>query len=81
MISFSFFQESSFHVSILWCLGDQREFLQSQRKSLQLLLEQCIDQSAAKDEDGAFDHLVDRVECKIGNKFYTFPLTEQSLMV
>lgn len=81
-----FYEEGSFHVSILWCLGDQHKRLLNVHAELVQLLVQHIAASIGKDADDDDDqdvvsddafslNSVDRIDCKTGNKLYTFSLT------
>lgn len=63
------FQEASFHVSILWCLGDKREELTSLLPYFCNILERL---SSADDSSLVLN--VERLHCKIGNKLYQFQL-------
>jgi hypothetical protein len=57
-----FYKPATFHVSLAWVLGDQRD--QIDIKNLQSCLE--------KFEESTFH--VDSIYCKIGNKLYTSKL-------
>ncbi|XP_012259174.2 U6 snRNA phosphodiesterase 1 isoform X1 [Athalia rosae] len=64
-----FYQEASFHVSILWCLGDAEEKL---NRELPLLNESVSNFLA---EQLSHKYLeISNINCKIGNKLYIFPL-------
>lgn len=65
------FQEASFHVSLLWCLGDRRNELMA------LLPQFCSkfeDVSSTADDNLGFALHVEQLFCKIGNKLYKFQL-------
>lgn len=64
------FQEASFHVSLLWCLGDRRNELEA------LLPQFChlLEQSLSIDDDSNLMLEVEKLFCKIGNKLYSFHL-------
>lgn len=66
---FSISQEASFHISLLWCLGDRRDELNSLLPQFCSLLERL---SAA--DDSNFAIFVEQLFCKIGNKLYKFQL-------
>lgn len=74
----AYYADPSFHVSLLWCLGDQLDRVQLELAGLgDVLVDHLAEASAAADSDGtndAFAPLVQSIECKIGNKLYTFPL-------
>ncbi|KAL7728323.1 hypothetical protein ACLKA6_007423 [Drosophila palustris] len=59
-----FYEKPSFHVSLLWCVGDHQEFLSSKLKELQQLLE---------DHD-TLKLPVNEVHCKCGNKDFMYKL-------
>lgn len=65
-----YYKEASFHASILWCLGDHTDNFVSEKD----FLLKYLDQSIAEDAD-SFEIVVDKIECKIGNKLYAFPLS------
>lgn len=67
----SLFQEASFHVSLLWCLGDRRNELNALLPQFLRKLEQ-LTAAAAVDLSNAIH--VDQLFCKIGNKLYKFHL-------
>lgn len=79
----AFYAETSYHVSILWCLGDQQKRILREHAELLALLNEHIagsmahEANEADDDDGdAFAiNAVANIDCKIGNKFYTFALT------
>ncbi|XP_011502232.1 PREDICTED: U6 snRNA phosphodiesterase [Ceratosolen solmsi marchali] len=64
-----YYKDASYHISFLWCLGDQR-------KKLEALLPSLI----ANFNDFFVDHpdqryvQIDKLKCKIGNKLYNFNL-------
>lgn len=59
-----FYESPSFHVSLLWCVGDQQELLQQKLKELQQLL----------DENDTLKLPVNEVHCKCGNKDFIYKL-------
>ncbi|XP_065095310.1 U6 snRNA phosphodiesterase 1 [Ochlerotatus camptorhynchus] len=64
-----FYADPSFHISILWCLGDQRTILEEKCSSLQQIFtaiyeEECCDMNVS----------VRMLKFKCGNKFYSFDL-------
>lgn len=63
------FQESSFHVSILWCVGDRRNELQALLPQFRHLLEHSL-----SIDDSNLMIEVKNLFCKIGNKLYSFHL-------
>ncbi|GAB6019988.1 poly(U)-specific 3'-to-5' RNA exonuclease [Chamberlinius hualienensis] len=66
----TFYQESSFHLTIGWCLGNQKEQLLSLLPKLEdELLSFCEDNS----EKWPFIK-VEEIVCKTGNKLFCFPL-------
>ncbi|XP_063704274.1 U6 snRNA phosphodiesterase 1 [Culicoides brevitarsis] len=62
-----YYEDPSFHVSILWCLGDQKEFFEQKKAELQ----QIFDKSMA---ESTFQASVNELLCKCGNRSYKFPL-------
>lgn len=70
-----FYPEASFHVSILWCLGDEQQRLLQAKDTLTQMLLEHIAHADTNGDENSFGHAVTQVECKIGNKLYTFPLT------
>lgn len=68
-IKINFPQEASFHVSLLWCLGDRRNELQALLPKFHRLLEHL---SSLDDSSLTLD--VKQLFCKIGNKLYSFHL-------
>ncbi|XP_055305183.1 U6 snRNA phosphodiesterase 1 [Sitodiplosis mosellana] len=65
----SFYKEASFHVSLLWCLGDRRNELHALLPQFCKLLEHL---SSIDDSNLTID--VEKLFCKIGNKLYSFHL-------
>jgi len=59
-----FYDPASFHVSLLWCLGDQEALLKDKLQELQELLE---------DQD-TLTLAVNEVHLKCGNKDFTYRL-------
>jgi len=59
-----FYEKPSFHVSLVWCVGDYQELLRKKLKELQHLLE---------DHD-TLKLLVNEVHCKCGNKDLIYKL-------
>ncbi|XP_034487002.1 U6 snRNA phosphodiesterase [Drosophila innubila] len=59
-----FYEKPSFHVSLLWCVGDYQELLTNKLKELQQLLE---------DHD-TLKLPVNEVHCKCGNKDFIYKL-------
>ncbi|XP_015518757.1 U6 snRNA phosphodiesterase [Neodiprion lecontei] len=64
----SFYEDASFHVSILWCLGDVKEKLNASLPALN----ESWNSICAEHFLHSFE--VSKINCKIGNKMYTFPL-------
>nr|XP_022901982.1 U6 snRNA phosphodiesterase [Onthophagus taurus] len=63
-----FYEEKRFHMSIAWCLGDQEE-------NIKQILPELNDQLLSVMSDYPEDYwyiIVDRLECKIGNKYFSF---------
>ncbi|XP_020299579.1 U6 snRNA phosphodiesterase [Pseudomyrmex gracilis] len=64
-----FYKDSSYHISFFWCLGDERtclrKVLPSVTSSLNKFLAENVEDSYVQ---------IDEVQCKIGNKYYTFQL-------
>lgn len=65
-----FYEKPSFHVSILWCLGDQKSIITAIIDELQLLLNNIL----LNDNDD-FQIVVNNVKCKIGKQIYNLSLT------
>lgn len=63
------FQDASFHVSILWCSGNKKSKILLQLKKLEQLLLEAIE-----DDYEDYQIAVNRIECKVGNKVYNYPL-------
>lgn len=63
------FQEASFHVSLMWCLGDKRNELQTLLPKFCRLLEHL-----SLTDDSNLTLNVEQLFCKIGNKLYNFHL-------
>ena len=61
-----FYDPADFHVSLAWSLGDQSKIIQDQ------ILNKCWQDWTESGEDTVFH--VSKVNCKIGNKFFSFPL-------
>ncbi|EDV93423.1 U6 snRNA phosphodiesterase [Drosophila grimshawi] len=59
-----FYEKPSFHVSLLWCVGDHQTLLQDKLKELQQLL----------DDHETLQLAVNEVNCKCGNKDFTYKL-------
>ncbi|TDG46822.1 hypothetical protein AWZ03_006706 [Drosophila navojoa] len=59
-----FYKNPSFHVSLLWCLGDQKAMLQERLQELQQLL----------DDHETLKLAVHELRCKCGNKDFIFKL-------
>lgn len=59
-------QDASFHVSVLWCLGDKKKALDELKSEMQLILDQKLVESVID-----FQIDVKRFHCKIGNKLFT----------
>ncbi|XP_046746545.1 U6 snRNA phosphodiesterase [Diprion similis] len=67
----SFYEEASFHISILWCLGDVTEKLNAWLPTLN----ESLNSIYAEHFLHSFE--VSKINCKIGNKMYTFPLKQR----
>lgn len=61
-----YYKEPSFHMSIMWCLGDQSGILKSKKAELQDIYETVAAESN-------FQTFVNEVLCKCGNRSYKFP--------
>lgn len=61
-----YYEEPSFHASILWCLGDQSGILKEKKSELQVIYEGITIETH-------FQVKVNEVLCKCGNRSYTFP--------
>ncbi|KAH8417026.1 hypothetical protein KR222_001687, partial [Zaprionus bogoriensis] len=59
-----FYEQPSFHVSLLWCVGDYQQLLQDKIEELQHLL----------DEHELLKLDVNEVHCKSGNKHFIYKL-------
>ncbi|XP_011881350.1 PREDICTED: U6 snRNA phosphodiesterase isoform X2 [Vollenhovia emeryi] len=65
----SFYEDTSYHISFFWCLGDERARLKKLLPSLTSNLNTFL----AENMEDAYVHVND-IHCKIGNKCYTFEL-------
>ncbi|XP_066587991.1 U6 snRNA phosphodiesterase 1 isoform X2 [Prorops nasuta] len=70
----AFYEEASYHISLLWFLGDEKENL----KRLIPPLTTKLNEFLTEYPEESYIH-VDRIECKIGNKIYNFPLRSDHL--
>ncbi|KAK3747945.1 hypothetical protein QZH41_011812 [Actinostola sp. cb2023] len=69
-----FYENPSFHVSVAWCLGDIfSHFTKADEEKLQAAFDSVVTDESSKIL--LFD--VKEVKCKIGNKLFSFPLSEQ----
>ncbi|CAH0390462.1 unnamed protein product [Bemisia tabaci] len=64
-----FYEDASFHLSIAWCLGDKSREINSKLEELNLKLQNLI-----AEEPDHFETVVDKAECKTGNKLFRFSL-------
>lgn len=64
-----FYENPSFHASILWCLGDQVESL----KKLKPVLQNCLEE-IFEEEESFLELFADEMNCKCGNRIYKFKL-------
>lgn len=64
-----FYVNASFHVSVLWCLGDERLKITQHLDRIKDKLDQLI----VEDPD-EYQINVMNLECKAGNRLYSFPL-------
>jgi 2'-5' RNA ligase len=65
----AFYSDPSFHVSLLWCLGDHGAALREQVDQLNQVLERLVS------EEGFEDSMdICEFEAKIGNKLFRLPL-------
>ena len=65
------FQDPSFHASILWCIGDEKENLRPIKSTLQKQFDELKTlTSLSWSED------VNETHCKIGNRLYKFQLRD-----
>jgi len=62
-------QDTSYHISFFWCLGDKRACLKEILPSLTSSLNKFL----AENIEDAYVH-VNEIQCKIGNKCYAFEL-------
>ncbi|KYM99256.1 UPF0406 protein C16orf57 like protein [Cyphomyrmex costatus] len=65
----SFYKDTSYHISFFWCLEDKRACL----KEILPLLTSSLNKFLAENMEDAHVHVND-IQCKIGNKCYTFKL-------
>ncbi|XP_017763939.1 PREDICTED: U6 snRNA phosphodiesterase [Eufriesea mexicana] len=65
----SFYEDCSYHISFLWCLGNEFEVLNSHTHSLTAKLNQFLVEHA----EARYIH-VTKIHLKIGNKLYAFKL-------
>lgn len=65
-----FYENPSFHVSILWCLGNQKSIITAIINKLKVLLNNFL----LNDNDD-FQIVVSNVKCKIGNQIHNLSLT------
>lgn len=61
-----YYEDPSFHASILWGLGDQSDILNEKKSELQEIYETVVAESN-------FQTFVHEVHCKCGNRSYKFP--------
>lgn len=64
-----FLQDTSYHISFFWCLGDKQACLKEILPSLTSNLNKFL----VENMEDAYVH-VNEIQCKIGNKCYTFEL-------
>jgi len=64
-----FYEDTSYHISFFWCLGDKRACLTKILPSLTSNLNTFL----AENTEDAYVY-VNEIQCKIGNKCYTFEL-------
>ena len=65
----AFYAEASFHCSILWCLGNEKGAILKEMSKMQESLD------AAMNEDSIdFQINVDDIQCKTGNRLFSFGL-------
>lgn len=69
----SLFQDKSFHVSILWCVGDKKCILDAKIAEFQLELEQLL---ATEIDDFRLD--VRQIKCQSGNKSFVIDLPSKT---
>lgn len=65
----TFYEDPSFHASILWCLGDHESLIKSKLAELNTRLSEMRDSSVEE-----FQMTVNRIQCNTGNKKYSFDL-------
>ncbi|XP_026481628.1 U6 snRNA phosphodiesterase [Ctenocephalides felis] len=66
-----YYEDPSFHMSILWCTGDHKEELLELLEKLNETFYKIIESSA--DNFNALELSVDRLICKTGNQLYHLP--------
>jgi U6 snRNA phosphodiesterase len=64
-----YYQPPSFHISILWCLGDKREALRIGLNHLNQILQKYLD-----DDIQEFSENVKNIYFKCGNRIYNYEL-------
>ena len=64
-----FYENPSFHVSVLWCLGDRKSDVEEVLPDLMGILGALVNE-----EEDDFRVDVARIQCKAGNKLFSFPL-------
>lgn len=62
-------QDISYHISFFWCLGDKQTYLKKILPSLTCSLNKYL----AENVEDTYIH-VKEIQCKIGNKCYSFGL-------
>ncbi|XP_055375343.1 U6 snRNA phosphodiesterase 1 isoform X2 [Condylostylus longicornis] len=60
-----FYSKPLFHASILWCVGNHKEFLENKSYELQQLFDKCFEIEPQK-----FLVVIEKIHIKIGNKYY-----------
>lgn len=65
----TFYENPSYHASILWCLGDQESSIKEKLPEMNARL---LELRKSSIED--FQMKVDRIQCNTGNKSFTFKL-------
>lgn len=64
-----FYKDISYHISFFWCLGDKQMYLKKNLPSLTCSLNKFL----ADNVEDTYVH-VKEIQCKIGNKCYSFEL-------
>ncbi|XP_046382788.1 U6 snRNA phosphodiesterase [Ischnura elegans] len=66
-----FYSNPAFHLSIVWCLGDKTKEIKERMPSVELVHQQFL-----KAHPSEWHTEINQVDCKCGNKLYSFPLVQ-----